>query len=114
MPCCAFAAFILGQILIGLDAIKRFGLGRSHTPSDLPVNPSTEWRLIKDESSSRNSATPSKLRLRVGWIAAAASLEIALAIGGVYGLRSHLTHHHHASSAPGTATFRISSSPQTR
>lgn len=114
MPCCAFAAFILAQILIGLDAIKRFALGRSHTPNDLPVNPSTEWRLIKDESSNRISPTPSKLRLRVGWIAAAASIEIALTIGGVYGLRSHLTHHHNTSPATGTTTFRISSSSQTR
>ena len=114
MPCCAFAAFILAQVLIGLDAIKRFASGRSHMPNDLPVNPSTEWRLIKDEPSNQISAIRSKLRLRVGWIAAAASLEIALAIGGVYGLRSHLTHHHHTSPAIGASTVRISSSPQTR
>jgi hypothetical protein len=88
MPCCAFAAFILGQILIGLSAIKRFVLGRSGMPDDLPINPATEWLLIRDASFSNVPTTPSKLGPRIGWIAAVASLEIVLAIGGVYGLRS--------------------------
>ena len=42
MPCCALAAFILGQILIGLDGIKRFfGIAVSAAPD----NPATQWRL---------------------------------------------------------------------
>lgn len=82
MPCCAFAAFILGQVLIGLDGIKRFfGLAASATPN----NPATEWRL--------NSIAPrrkSRPRLGVRWAAVAAILEIALVVGGAYGLRAHL------------------------
>ena len=39
MPCCALAAFILGQVLIGLDGIKRFfGIAASATPTTRPLN----------------------------------------------------------------------------
>ena len=81
MPCCALAAFILGQALIGLDGIKRFfGIAASATP----INPATEWRL-------NSIALPRKSRPRLGvrWAAVVAMLEIALVAGGVYGLRAH-------------------------
>ena len=81
MPCCALAAFILGQVLIGLDGIKRFvGIAASGTPN----NPATEWRL-------NSIARPRKSRPRVGvrWAAVVAILEIALVAGGAYGLRAH-------------------------
>lgn len=89
MPCCAFAAFILGQILIGFDAIKRFVLGRSASVADIAVNPATEWRL----GAPRNVASSGR-RYPLGWLAVAASLEIALMLGAGYGLRAHLAHHH--------------------
>src|SRR5215475_9106014 len=79
MPCCAFAAFILGQILIGLDAVKRFVLGRS-TP--IVVNPATEWRLGAPVAASRS-------RYSLKWFAIAAPIEIALVLGAGYGLHAH-------------------------
>jgi hypothetical protein len=80
VPCCALAAFILGQVLIGLDGIKRFfGMAASATPN----NPATEWRL-------NSIAPPRKWRPRLGvrWAALVAILEIALVAGGAYGLRA--------------------------
>jgi hypothetical protein len=93
MPCCAFAAFILGQILIGFDAVKRFVLRRD--VAILPDNAATEWRL----HDARSLVTPASCgflsRRNVRWIAIAASLEIALALGSIYGIRAHLSGHHH-------------------
>ena len=87
MPCCALAAFILGQILIGLDGIKRFlGIAVAATPD----NPATEWRL--------GSITPqrkSSSRLGFRWAAIVAVIEIALVAGGAYGLRAHFGHTFH-------------------
>ena len=86
MPCCALAAFILGQVLIGLDGIKRFfGIAASATPN----NPATEWRLNRI-APARNS----RPRLGVRWAAVVAILEIALVAGGAYGLRAHFGHGH--------------------
>jgi hypothetical protein len=75
------AAFILGQVLIGLDGIKRFlGIATSAAPD----NPATEWRL-------GGVTTPRKSSPRLGlrWAAVVAILEIALMAGGTYGLRAH-------------------------
>ena len=86
MPCCALAAFILGQVLIGLDGTKRFfGIAASAAPD----NPATEWRL-------GGVTNPRKSSLRLGfrWAAVVALLEIALVAGGAYGLRAHLGHGH--------------------
>ena len=86
MPCCALAAFILVQVLIGLDGIKRFfGIAASATPT----NPATEWRL-------NGIAPPRKSppQLGVRWAAVVGILEIALVAGGAYGLRAHFGHGH--------------------
>ncbi len=97
MPCCAFAAFILGQVMIGLHTFKRFVFGaRADHVGD---NPATEWRL---DRTSPLAASPRRLSLR--WIAAAGLIELVLVAGGAYGLRSHLghlAHHHHAVVARG-------------
>ena len=86
MPCCALAAFILGQVLIGVDGIKRFfGIAASATPN----NPATDWR-----PNSIPPARKSPLRLGVRWAAVVAILEIALVGGGAYGLRAHFGHGH--------------------
>ncbi len=45
MPCCAFAAFIISQIVLGFGAIKRFVLRSEDSLADAPNNPATEWRL---------------------------------------------------------------------
>jgi len=80
------AAFILGQVLIGLDGIKRFfGIAASAAPD----NPATEWRL-------GTVTTPRKPSARLGfrWAAVVAVLEIALVAGGTYGLHAHFGHGH--------------------
>ena len=90
MPCCALAAFILGQVLIGLDGMKRFfGIAASAAPD----NSATEWRL-------GGVTTPRKSSLRLGfrWAAVVAILEIALVAGGAYGLRAHLGPGHNLNS----------------
>jgi hypothetical protein len=98
MPCCAFAAFIVGQILIGLDAIKRFVLGGRASIGDLPDNPAAQWRLAAAGASNRTDsargARPWRGRAGIRWIAVAASIEIALAAGAVWGVGAHLGHHH--------------------
>ena len=91
MPCCALAAFILGQVLIGLDGIKRFfGIAVSAAPD----NPATEWRL-----GAITSARESSPRLSFRWAAAVAVIEIALVAGGAYGLRAHFGHGHDSNPA---------------
>lgn len=89
MPCCAFAAFIVGQILIGLDAFKRLVLRRSSSPDDIPINPASEWRLGAPAYAMGRARSPSALR----WLAVAGSLEIVLALGAAYALRSHVVQH---------------------
>jgi|SRR5271166_3780440 len=96
MPCCAFAAFILGQVLIGFDAFKRLVLRRSDTSGDLPISRATQWRLDGGEVSSKPAPASSRSRLGFRWLAAAASLEISLAAVGAYGIRTHWEHHHQA------------------
>ena len=84
MPCCALAAFILGHVLIGLDGIKRFfGIATSAAPD----NPATEWHL-------GGVTTPRKSSPRLGfrWAAVVTILEIALVVGGTYGLHAHFGH----------------------
>ena len=84
MPCCALAAFILGQVLISLDGIKRFfGIAASVAPD----NPATQWRLGR-------VTNPRKSPLRLGfrWAAVVAILEVALVAGGTYGLHAHFGH----------------------
>src|SRR5713226_5576341 len=106
MPCCAFAAFILGQILIGLDAIKRFVFRR--TSLEQPDNPATEWRLATAHvppAARRGVFRAGSIR----WLAVATLLELVLAIGSFCGLRAHLHHHHHdASPVAGAATSSVS------
>ena len=43
MPCCVFAAAIIGQLLLGFAAVKRVILGPPPEGSEAP-NP-VEWRL---------------------------------------------------------------------
>ncbi|MDO8434080.1 MAG: hypothetical protein Q7S58_16910 [Candidatus Binatus sp.] len=96
MPCCAFAAFIVGQILIGLDGFKRFVLRRD--AAIVPDNAATAWRLDGAGSPAPGAGRAFSGRRSIRWIAIAASLEVALAIGGIYGIRAHHhAAHHHAS-----------------
>jgi hypothetical protein len=91
MPCCALAAFIVGQVIIGLDGIKRFfGIA----PSAILDNPATEWRL-----GSVPAPRKSPRRLGLRWATVVAAIEIALVAGGAYGLHAHFGHGHDSNPA---------------
>jgi hypothetical protein len=90
MPCCAFAAFIVSQIVLGFGAIKKFLL-RSHDDLDeAPNNPATAWRLIG--CTPAVAVRPVRL-FGMRTLALAASIEILLAIGAVWGYHVHMHEH---------------------
>ncbi len=107
MPCCAFAAFILSQVVLGFAAIKRFVLRSGDGFDDAANNPATEWRLIGGAVA---LAAPSRRRYGLRILAIAASIEILLAIGAAYGYHLLAHHHHHhdlASVASAPVSIRI-------
>jgi hypothetical protein len=95
MPCCAFAAFIISQIVLGLGAIKRFVLRSGDSLEPAPNNPATEWRLNGNPPA---LAVPTR-RFGLRTLAFAASIEILLTVGSVYGYHQHTHHHHHQDAA---------------
>ena len=99
MPCCAFAAFLFSQLVLGLAAIKRIVLP-SRTESRAQTNAVVEWRLAEPGGAS-SSAIPRPRRLSMPIFALAALLELALLCGTIYSVRVHLGHVHH--DAVGTA-----------
>ncbi|HUY27700.1 MAG TPA: hypothetical protein VMV27_09805 [Candidatus Binataceae bacterium] len=92
MPCCAFAAFIISQIVLGYGAIKRLWLNSADSLDEAPSNPATEWRLIAGAPA---LAAGANRRFGVRTLVLAASIEILLALGALYGYRLHAHHHHH-------------------
>jgi len=92
MPCCAFAAFILSQVVLGFGVVKRLVLRSGDTINDVPANPATQWRLI---GSIPEVPAPSGRRLGLRTIAFAASIEMAFGFGAIYGYHRHAQHHHH-------------------
>jgi len=90
MPCCAFAAFIISQIVLGFGAFKKFVLRSRDDLGDsfdaTPSNPATEWRLIGGAPA---LAVPPVRRFGVRTLALAASIEILLAVGAGYGYHAH-------------------------
>src|ERR1700730_7680743 len=92
MPCCAFAAFIISQVVLGFGAIKRFVMKSGNSLDDAPNNPATEWRLI---GAAPALATPPVRSFGMRTLALAASIEILLAVSAVYGYHVHAHHHHH-------------------
>lgn len=89
MPCCAFAACVLGQLLLVLRAARRrlFGL-----PFEEPRNQAVEWRLDDAPPASPPVAAPAAWRWSprtLGALAAAAAVEIALVLGAAYGVAEH-------------------------
>jgi hypothetical protein len=93
MPCCAFAAFILSQVVLGFGVIRRFVLRSGDTLDDAPSNLATEWRLIGAAPATAPAQSNRGLGLRT--LAIAASIEILLAIGAAYGYHLHTHHNHH-------------------
>ena len=107
MPCCAFAAFIISQVVLAFGAFKRFVLRSEDAFDDAPNNSATEWRLICGAST---PAEPSRRRYGLRMLAIAASVEILIAIGAAYGYHLHAHHHHHhdlASVANAPVSVRI-------
>src|ERR1700682_1189492 len=96
MPCCAFAAFILSQVVLGFGAIKGFVLRSDDAFDDALNNSATEWRLIGGAPA---IAAPSSRGFGLRILAIAASIELLLAIGAAYGYHLHAHHHHHHSLA---------------
>ncbi len=89
MPCCALAAFVVGQIVIGFDAFKRFVLGARYAPKEPDVNPAAQWLLFapgREETRAARGLRPLR------WVAAAAALEVVLTAGAAYALRAHRAH----------------------
>ncbi len=94
MPCCAFAAFIVSQVVLGFGAIKRFVLRSDDALDDTPIT----------------LAAPSRRRSGLRILAIATSIEILLVIGAAYGYHLHAHHHHHhdiASVASAPVSVRI-------
>jgi hypothetical protein len=76
MACCAFAAFIIGQIVLGLDAWRTavFGPSRSAPARDRAV----AWSLAVASAPLRPSARPRGMRPLARAVACASVLELAI------------------------------------
>ena len=85
MPCCAFAVFLVSQVLLGLAAVKRVVVGRGAGSDAAQRNATVEWRL--------GQAVPLACRPPRRAIARTfvlvAVLEGALVVGGIYAARAH-------------------------
>lgn len=94
MPCCAFAAAVIGQLLLVVRAVKRLLLGESPGAAR---NIAVEWRLDGGDVPAETPRPfwPGSRRV-LGGLAIAAALEIALVLGAVYGLVDHFGHGHAA------------------
>jgi len=102
MPCCAFAAFIISQIVLGFGAVRRFVLRRDDSLEAAPNNPATEWRL---ERSAYALAAPTPRRFGIRALAFATSIEILLGVGAAYGY--HLHAHHNQARLGGIGSLTI-------
>jgi len=111
MPCCAFAAIIVAQLLVGARAVKRALFGGADEGLEMR-NPVVEWRLSPAGVMPLAVAprSPGRLwgRRSLRGFALAAALELMIAVGAIYGLVAHLGHHAghsaHAERAEGLAT----------
>jgi hypothetical protein len=94
LPCCAFAAAIIAQLLVGIRIVKRALIGADETSA--VRNPVVEWRL--EPASARRVEPPasSSVRLLGRWplrgLAFAVAIEAAIVLGVAYGLWGHVGH----------------------
>jgi hypothetical protein len=92
MPCCAFAACIVGQLLLGFGALKRALFGDDGSAAR---NAAVEWRLDSPVSPPLDPAprwAALRSRRALGGLALAAALELLIVLGAVYGVIEHLGH----------------------
>jgi hypothetical protein len=93
LPCCAFAAVIVAQLLVALRVVKRalFGADEESEARNLAV----EWRL-GPAFARRVEPGRSSIRLLGRWslrgLAVAAAIEAAIVLGVAYGLWGHAGH----------------------
>jgi len=98
MPCCAFAAFLISQLLVALAAIKKLVFRSAACPATaLASNAVVEWRLgaqPKAVAAASAWARPAWRRRHAwGWgLAFAASIEATLLAGTLYSARAHFAH----------------------
>ena len=99
MPCCAFAACIVGQLILLVGGVKGALFGRPAAPRNTAV----EWRL-----DAANALARSPMLSSAGWrpsrralrgLALAAALELAIVLGVIYGVFEHLGHGAHATAS---------------
>ena len=99
MPCCAFAACIVGQLILLVGAVKGALFGCPAAPRNTAV----EWRL-----DAANTVARSPMPYSAGWrpsgvavrgLVLAAALELAIVLGVIYGVFEHLGHGAHAAAS---------------
>ena len=93
MPCCAFAAVIVAQLLFGVRFVKRALFGADEASE--ARNPVVEWRL--EPASARDIDPPvSSVRFLGRWslrgLAVAAAVEAAIVVAVAYGFWGHAGH----------------------
>jgi hypothetical protein len=88
MPCCAFAAVLVGQILVALGAVQALFFGRAAVGA--AANPAVEWR--PGLTAGALPAVKPPWRPRRFGLALAAAIELALVIAAVYGVATHSGH----------------------
>ena len=95
MPCCAFAAFLISQLLVALAALKQLVFRSAARPATALVNNAVvEWRLGAQPTAVATAsawARPTWSR-RHAWgrgLAFAALIEAALLTGTLYSARTH-------------------------
>jgi hypothetical protein len=94
LPCCAFAACIVAQLLIALGAVRRTLFGAEADSAQR--NPAVEWRL-EPATARRLDPPPSRLpwvfsRWSFRSLAFAAALEVVIVLGAIYGFLEHVGH----------------------
>lgn len=95
MPCCAFAACIVAQLILGVRAVKRALFGGA-ADAFTARNSAVEWRLDSAAATSVDVASPSLAWLRdrrsLRFLVLAAGFEVVIVVGAIYGVVEHLGH----------------------
>ena len=93
LPCCAFAAVIIAQLLVGVRVVKRALFGADDASA--ATNRAVEWRL-EPATARRIDPPASSVRFLGRWslrgLAVAAAIEAAIVLGVAYGLWEHAGH----------------------
>ncbi len=92
MACCAFAIFLIGQVLAFFGVLRRWGpFGRIGSPAtEAAPNLATAWQLHPESSGAVRPQGESRRRnRRLAW-GLALGIEVALMMGGVAWLGRHM------------------------